>query len=142
LTNNDGASNTVLVTEVRVGLVPEDIRGTWAIGLAGASLIANAAVLDNIEPKEKRAGSDDTYGCQAAIDAAGGDAQLARIGLGCMEPQTSDTSEAAQARGMHPGGVVVGMGDASVKFASEGLGQRQWFRMLSYLDGEEGNIKD
>jgi len=137
LTNNDGSTNTVLVTEVRVGLVPEDIRGTWAIGFAGASLIANAAVFDNFAPNDPKPGSDDTAGCTAAITAAGGDAQLARIGLGCIEPATNSTT-VAQARGMHPGGVVMGMGDASVRFCSENAGQRLWFRLLSYLDGEEG----
>ena len=137
LTNNDGSTNTVLVTEVRVGLVPEDIRGTWAIGFAGASLIANAAVRDNFAPNDNKAGSDDIAGCTAALTAAGGAAQLARLGLGCIDAPTNSTL-AGQARGMHPGGVVIGMGDASVRFGSEYMGQRLWYRMLSYLDGEDG----
>lgn len=33
----DGTSNTILLLELRTGLIPEDPRGTWAMGLVGAS---------------------------------------------------------------------------------------------------------
>lgn len=140
LTNNDGSMNTVLVTEVRVGVVPEDIRGTWALGYAGASIIANAAVGDDLQPNQFRSvTADDIAGCTFAQTAAGGALLLdEKIKMGCLDPGTTQSTQAT-ARSVHPGGVNVGMGDASVRFVENSVGQRIWFRMLSYLDGEKGD---
>ncbi|MEK6236606.1 MAG: DUF1559 domain-containing protein, partial [Planctomycetales bacterium] len=38
-TRNDGASNTMLLGELRVGINEFDRRGTWAMGTSGASAI-------------------------------------------------------------------------------------------------------
>src|SRR5205807_4743920 len=35
----DGTSSTFLLHEVRIGVNSKDIRGTWAIGLPGASMV-------------------------------------------------------------------------------------------------------
>lgn len=138
LTNNDGSMNTALVVEVRVGIVPEDIRGTWALGYAGASIIANGAVGDDLQPNHQSVTADDIAGCTAAQTAAGGAAQLNRLRMGCLDPGTTQAQQAT-ARSMHPNGCNVGMGDASVRFVENGVGHRVWFRMLSYLDGEKGD---
>lgn len=43
IVNQDGSSNTACIVEVRIGLVPSDIRGTWALGFPAASVVVGAA---------------------------------------------------------------------------------------------------
>ena len=132
LTTQDGSSNTILFTEVRVGLVQEDIRGTWALSYPGASIIANGAVLDAISPNDASETSDDIPGCQKSQDAAGSSLILARLKMGCIE---SSSASQATARSNHPQGVLACFADGAARFVNQGVSRRIWYYMLSARDG-------
>ena len=138
LTTQDGTANTILFTEVRVGLVAEDIRGTWALGFPGASIIANGCIADAQRPNDVRDLSDDIPGCDASKAAAGGAAQLARMKMGCAE----STALQATARSNHPQGVLACFADGSVHFVQQGINARVWYRMLSALDKEAFQLEN
>ena len=56
LSITDGTSNTILFNEIRAGMSPLDIRGTWAIGHPGASF-TNAGRNYNPTPNNKLEGT-------------------------------------------------------------------------------------
>jgi prepilin-type N-terminal cleavage/methylation domain-containing protein len=135
LTNQDGTANTCLFTEVRVGVVADDIRGTWALGFPGASAIANAAVGGTPVPNSKLIQGDLMVGCNEAMQAVGGTPQnLQRIKMPCTDSSNANT--AAAARSNHAQGINVAYCDAGVRFVSTNVAQRVWFRILSRLDAE------
>lgn len=133
LAARDGAANTILLAEIRIGLVPEDIRGTWVLGYPGASILANAAV-DDFGPNDDRPGTDIVTGCAVAERVFGGPQHLAKMRMGC--DSTSDLSCKANARSNHPGGVNAAFCDGAVRFIGQSIDARVWFRMLSAIDGE------
>jgi len=138
LSTQDGTSNTIMFGELRAGLAPADVRGTWALGWPGASLLAGAATGDCLGPNAKAARSDDIQGCTQSQEMAGGataeerEAALAKRGLGCYNSSVYQ----ATARSQHPGGVLVSMCDGSTRFVSDNITHRNWYRMLSRADGE------
>ena len=75
----DGTSNTILLAEVRIGVDQNDRRGTWAMGLAGSSVIAAAAVGDSTGPNDANPKSDDIEDC----GAIGNYANLYLQNMGC-----------------------------------------------------------
>ena len=46
----DGTSNTIMVDELRIGPTANDLRGSWAMGQAGASITAGNGRLDTPSP--------------------------------------------------------------------------------------------
>lgn len=132
LTSQDGASNTVLFTELRVGLASEDTRGTWALGYVGGSIIANAAIGDVPIPNAPDENSDDVTGCDASRAVAGGPTALARYKLPC-DPRYD--SMQAGSRSNHVGGVNVCLADGAVRFIHQSISPKNWYRLLSRLDG-------
>jgi prepilin-type N-terminal cleavage/methylation domain-containing protein/prepilin-type processing-associated H-X9-DG protein len=125
----DGSSNTIMLTEVRIGahLSPLDPRGTWALGFPGASVVAGHFSWDNTLPNTTEDNSDDCEGC--INDPQGG------MGAwpGCPYQQ-------GQARGRHTGGVNVAMADASVLFVRNSISQANWWYMNSANDGRSHNF--
>jgi prepilin-type N-terminal cleavage/methylation domain-containing protein len=119
----DGSSNTVMLSEVRIGshLGAQDSRGVWALGFPGASVIAGDG-WDCALPNTKEDNSDDCEGCV--------NDPLKGMGAwpGCPFQQ-------ATARGKHTGGVLVGLGDGSVRFVRDSVSMANWFMMLSRNDG-------
>ena len=107
----DGLSNTVAVDEIRSGLNPEDIRGSWA--MPGLSAGTAAFFGDADRPNATGGNSDDIENCDATGYAGNGSR-----GMGCFN--SHGTGQMA-ARSMHPGGVHIMMVDASVKFVSDGI---------------------
>ncbi|MGE3410161.1 MAG: DUF1559 domain-containing protein [Pirellulales bacterium] len=135
LVSKDGSAYTAMIGEVRVGLVAEDIRGTWMLGLPGASIIANGAITTVVQPNAKIQSSDIVQGCTGSEAAAGGQASLARLKMGCTEYSGTGASQGG-VRSNHPAGCNVAFGDASVHFVTNTIPPRLWYSMLSYQDGE------
>ena len=120
LTNADGLSNTLMVVHLRTGPTQGDVRGTWAFALPGASCIANAPNGDCLGPNHPDNGSDDVAGCSSQP----------AIGMGCWNGGDGQ----ATSRSQHTGGVVVAMGDGTVRFVRNSVTMDTWARMISSRD--------
>jgi prepilin-type N-terminal cleavage/methylation domain-containing protein/prepilin-type processing-associated H-X9-DG protein len=123
ITVQDGTAYTLMLSEVRVGsfLSPGDPRGTWAVGMPGASVISAAATWDCTVPNDYNDNADD---CDGAVDDP-------NDGMGAWQPCPF---QQAQARSRHTGGVNGAMADGSVHFIHSTISQQTWFKMLSRDD--------
>ncbi|MFO0930084.1 MAG: DUF1559 domain-containing protein [Gemmataceae bacterium] len=121
-TLSDGTSNTILIDELRIGWNDNDIRGTWALGQAGASISAGNGRIDTPTPNVGLSGYDDIQGCQ----------DNAAIGMGCC----GCNSWQVTAKSKHTGGVMTGMADGGVRYISNTVSQRTWFQLHSRNDGQ------
>src|SRR5262249_38194375 len=120
----DGSSNTVMLAEVRTGseLSPADPRGTWALGVPGASVICSPS-WDDTTPNTKADNSDDCEGC----------INRPQLGMGAWP---GCPFQQAMPRSRHTGGVNVAMGDASVRFVRDSISNTNWFYMMMRNDGQ------
>ncbi|MFO0897511.1 MAG: DUF1559 domain-containing protein [Pirellulales bacterium] len=118
----DGTSNTLLLGEVRVGLTEFDRRGTWAMGVPGASLLMwHGSTGDDNGPNPCNEASDDTENCSWLMGNQPGAPGATQMIAECMTCwQGSDSFQAAP-RSRHPGGVMTAVGDASVHFVSDNI---------------------
>ena len=110
----DGASNTILLAEVRSGLNAADRRGVWAMGAPGSSTLWGHASDDAIGPNAVHpdGNSDNILGCNELT-------RIATLAVTFTEKMTccgGCTSSQAAPRSRHPGGVFVAMCDASGRF--------------------------
>jgi len=121
LTNADGLSNTIMVGHVRSGLDANDMRGTWAFGLPGASTLANCPNGDCYGPNDRGCCSDDLSGCTDHPE----------VGMGCWNGGYGQGNN----RSAHTGGVVVAMGDGTVRFVKSTITGDNYGRMISARDG-------
>lgn len=129
----DGASNTVMFTEVRVGVGATDPRGVWAMGFPGSSVVAANAIGDCTTPNDRNEDSDDVQGCPKFWYQGIGSRN--QIGCGRGVANLGWASWQAQARSRHDGGVNACFADGSVRFVSDYVHQATWFYMLSAQDG-------
>ncbi len=116
----DGTSNTLLIGEVRQGQNTNDLRGlTWWGPASGFTThnLPNSPVPDYL----------DGGWCPTVSQTLSG--------WPCM-PATSANPVNFSARSRHPGGVHVGLGDASVHFIADSIDLTTWRRLSTMADGE------
>jgi prepilin-type N-terminal cleavage/methylation domain-containing protein/prepilin-type processing-associated H-X9-DG protein len=134
----DGLSNTCAIGELRVGLNSMDIRGTWALGLAMASLCGHA--------KPYNPTPNNLYGLPYPNCGDGGDEMQNGPVLGPLFPNAGPMdmgfncgsgmyNSGGQCRSMHPGGVNMGFADGHVQFIKNSITQRIWYAILCREDG-------
>jgi prepilin-type processing-associated H-X9-DG protein len=126
---SNGLSTTVLLDEIRAGIVPEDSRGAWALGQIGSSVTwAHGVNGDDSGPNNQWMDSDDIlqgraiaakYGMQVFFDA--------RLPF-CAHCSYSNQ---ATARSQHEGGVNVLMADGSNRFVADSVSPSLWHVMHS-----------
>jgi len=145
----DGASKTVLIGEVRVGLADIDPRGVWAIGWPGSSSIWGHSTDDCEGPN--------SCGFDAAPDNIFQGPELEQqvgyelLTIECMRSGSGGAGSSQNApRSLHPGGVHVALADGSVRFildtieTHEGIAEpsireeqlRTYERLMASQDGQ------
>ena len=134
----DGLSNTAMIGELRVGLNSMDIRGTWALGMTGASMCGHAKDY-NPTPNNKNGipygqkcddGGDELQ-TSAEFTPMFPNAAAMGMGVNCSDSMNSG----GQVRSLHPGGVNVGFGDGSVKFIKNTVSNLIWYNILTSKNG-------
>ncbi|MFO0968323.1 MAG: DUF1559 domain-containing protein [Gemmataceae bacterium] len=118
---NDGTSNTVMLSHIRVGPAANDMRGCWAFGEPGGSTLANHGVGDSYGPNDTGCCSDDVLGCN----------DVPSDKMGCWNGGYGQ----ATGRSAHTGITPVAAADASVRMVADGCNQLQWAIMNSRSDG-------
>jgi prepilin-type N-terminal cleavage/methylation domain-containing protein len=114
----DGTSNTLMVTELRAGVNDKDRRGTWAMGVPGASAtMSNGRDSDANGPNPCNDASDDIEDC-TGLSSNPGTAALLSDCMGCW---SGCDNHQATTRSKHPGGVMCSAADASVHFISDNI---------------------
>jgi len=133
----DGLSNTVMVGEIRAGVVPIDARGTWAMSGSPSALWAHGHFGDDNGPNSLSADADDIQRCSEIRTAVGGADKLLLQRMPCSggnHPNFQQTT-----RSMHPGGTMVCFGDGSVHWLSDSINitpkYSVWDRLMLSADG-------
>lgn len=110
----DGTTNTIMLAELRAGLVEEDRRGVWAMGMCGSSFHCRHATNGPSAPNDCSGVDDDILMDGAVVSA---NRELFRAE--CMNNGYNQRSGQSVVRSQHVGGVNVAMADASVRFISD-----------------------
>jgi prepilin-type N-terminal cleavage/methylation domain-containing protein len=116
----DGTSKTLLLGEIRAGLIPQDTRGVWAMsGACPSALWCHGYFADDNGPNDNSAigNGDDERTCSEVVAAVGGAVKLIRLGMSCWDGNGADFQQTA--RSMHLAGVNVCLCDGSVRFISD-----------------------
>jgi prepilin-type N-terminal cleavage/methylation domain-containing protein/prepilin-type processing-associated H-X9-DG protein len=122
----DGTSKTVLVAEIRAGLLPQDTRGVWAMsGACPSALWAHGYFSDANGPNCTDTQGDDTRTCDEVQNAFGGsngvgsngEKAVIRMGMSCYAGDNPDVQQGS--RSTHRSGVNVCLADGSVRFISD-----------------------
>ena len=120
----DGTSNTLLLVELRAGIIPQDPRGTWAMANAsGCSMWGAGYESDDNGPNCANVWADDVCACTEVQSALGGtpggtgEVLASKAGMACFYGNHPNYEQTA--RSMHPGGVTICMADGSVRFLSD-----------------------
>ncbi len=115
----DGASNTVLLGELRAGIVAVDPRGTWAMGGPGPSATAGCGFFsDDRGPNNLAELSDDVINGADIRTQAGGIEELVRMKMPCIGGNTNDQMTM---RSQHAGGVHSAFADGSTHWLSDNI---------------------
>lgn len=112
----DGASQTILVGELRIGLDAVDARGVWALGLYGSSVHGDHASNWVSGVNDCTPGSDDVWRASEIVSAVG----AATLASECMSVfSASSFSNQSVVRSLHPGGAFCAFVDGHVQFVSD-----------------------
>lgn len=118
----DGATNTILLAELRAGVNGKDSRGTWAIGGAGSSAIANHGYAGDANgPNCIGNCADNIYKCSAIGLTS---TELVIMKMPCPVSYSGDEQNSnlqASPRSMHAGGLHVALGDGSARWLSDNI---------------------
>jgi prepilin-type N-terminal cleavage/methylation domain-containing protein/prepilin-type processing-associated H-X9-DG protein len=134
----DGLSNTIMVAELRAGKTALDPRGVWALGVPSSSIVNAGRDATNPTPNNRLGDADGSGGyhfgdeLEYCTSKYANPTQGSVDGMGCYG-NTLMTS--GQSRSLHPGGVNVCMGDGSVRFLKNSIGQVTWCNLISKADG-------
>jgi len=133
-----GTSNFIIVDEIRAGVNPIDIRGSWALGFIGASVTARHGKVgtqeDGFGPNNLDDDSDDIYGCSKVHESISTDkiistAWLQKAGMPCFSSSNfldNEVNFQQTARSMHAKGVNVLYLDGGVKYVSNNINPDVW----------------
>ncbi len=112
----DGASNTVLLGELRAGILTQDVRGTWGITGAGANVIAgHGFVGDDRGPNALFNEADDIINCSSVLTQA----ERVQLKMPCCQSCNQNTQSTM--RSMHAGGVHCAFADGSTHWISDNI---------------------
>ena len=116
----DGASNTILIGEIRAGINSSDPRGPWAMGGAGPSATAKNGFLGGeaygpnaADPAMITTGGDSVFSCNSG-SLGMNPQERTRIGMSCKEGSSANIQ--ATNRSLHPGGVNLAFADGGARF--------------------------
>ena len=108
---SDGATNTILLAEIRAGFVEGDSRGVWA--LSGCNAISRCGSEGDCKGVNvQTAAADDIYGCADSTAAL-------QAKMPC--PTSVDGNLQACPRSMHAGGVHVAFADGSTHWITDNI---------------------
>lgn len=110
----DGTTNTILLGEMRVGFLPGDRRGVWAMGLCGSNYHCRHASNGVNAPNSCGSGEDDVDRIKDMV----GLEQLEAMKTECMHAADVDSGQSVM-RSVHPGGIFVALADGSARFISD-----------------------
>ena len=111
----DGTSQTILLGELRVGLIEKDRRGTWALGGPGSSGLWGHGSDDASAPNDCHPYSDNIKGGTFIVEPYGSMQAMAAATCMSVCENCPSTTQAAT-RSSHPGGVFVCLCDGSARF--------------------------
>ena len=125
----NGASTTVAVDEIRAGIVPEDLRGVWALGQVGGSVTAAHGVWGDAGiPNSQFPAADDIWGAAEMYKKYRAE-RFRSAGMPCCDHCPENKQVAA--RSMHAGGVNLLTLDGAVHFVVNTIDPSIWHVMHS-----------